>query len=331
MSPLWQSRNVKQLLTNQKRPSSKQNSDYQSFAQGLLFCRYRQISQSKKNCDAIKGISLFTSLSQRVQASMTVEASVVLPLFLFFFLNLSCAIEFIRLHGNLEFAVCNAGNCMAVYGYALAESEQEKVDNELVQELMDIGFSYTYLKQEIINNVGAKYLEESPIVDGTKGLQFWESEIFNGQDHFEMLVTYRVAPFSSVAGFCSFRMANRYYGHLWNGYSIPGTEGESESTEKVYVTENGVVYHEDAKCSYLSLSVRQVSLQEAYESRNSEGRSYTPCMRCRDNAPVGSVYITEDGDKIHYRKDCAGLMRKIYVLRRKDAGKYRPCSRCARK
>lgn len=331
MSPLWTSSKVKQPITNQKRPSPKRISVYRSFAQSLLFCRHIKNSQSKINCDAIKGISLFISFPRQVEASMTVEAAVVLPLFLFFFLNLSCAIELIRLHGNLEFALCDIGNRMAVYGYVLAETgqEQPEVKDELLGELKDVAFSYTYIKNEIINYVGEHYLEESPIADGIKGLQFWESEIFDGQDCFEILVTYKVAPFSNAVGFGSFRMANRYYGHLWNGYHIPGTEDKSENAGRVYIAENGIVYHEDENCSYLFLSVRMVSLQEAYESRNIEGRKYTPCMRCKNGAVGGDVYITEDGDNIHYKKNCAGLKRTVRMLLKEDARKYRACNRCA--
>lgn len=335
MSPLWESSTVKKLKINKRKPSPKHSRDYQSFAQSVIFCRHRQFPQFKLYCNTIKGISLFTSLRQQLNASMTVEAAVVLPLFLFFFLNLGCVIELIRLHGNLEFALCDVGNRMAVYGYALTEigdKESEKAkESGLWSEIKDVAFSYAYVKSEIVNYVGEQYLEEAPIEDGVNGLQFLESEIFAEDDCFEIIVTYKAAPFSSVIGFRPFRMVNRYYGHIWNGYQIPGTEDNRENPDVVYVAANGVVYHEDKECSHLSLSIRKVSLQTAYESRNINGERYVPCMRCEDTGLQGSVYITDDGDNIHYGENCAGLKRTVQALPRVNAKAYRACSRCARK
>lgn len=337
MSPLWSSIKVEQQLTDLTNPSPNYYGNYQSFAQSVFLGIHRRLLHFQIKCDAIKGISLFASVTRQTEGSMTVEAAVVLPLFLCFFLNLGCAIELIRLHGNLEFALCDIGNRMSVYGYALAGTEPEAeeteggIESEMWSELKDVAFSYTYVKSEIVKALGEQYLEESPIVQGIAGLQFVESEIFEGEDCFEIIATYEVAPFSSVAGFGSFRMANRYYGHLWNGYQIPGTEDAGEEKEVVYVAENGVVYHEDRNCSYLSLSVRKVSLQEAYESRNNNGAKYTPCMRCEDGGIQGSVYITSEGDNIHYREDCPGLRRTVNAVPKADVKNYPACGRCAKK
>lgn len=250
------------------------------------------------------------------------EAAVVLPLFLSFFLNLGCAIELIRLHDNLEFALCEIGHRMTVYGYALAGDEGNG------SELKDIAFSYGYVKREIVKYLGEQYLEESPLSEGVAGLQFWESEIFTGEDCFELVVTYEVAPFCKLAGFGAFRMANRYYGHLWSGYQIPGAEDAGESHAVVYVTENGAVYHTDRNCSHLTLSVRKVSLQEANASHNEYGEHYTPCRRCQDDGTQEKVYITKEGNNIHYRADCPGLKRTVRTVPIEEAGRYRACSRC---
>lgn len=258
---------------------------------------------------------------------MTVEAAIVLPLFLFFFLNLGSVIELIRLHGNLEFALHDVGNRMAVYGYALAASGEEGNEGVLLPELKDIAVSYTYINSEIVNFLGEEYLEATPIKGGIAGLQFVESEIFDAEDCVEIVVTYQAEPFSSVAGWGSVRMANRYYGHLWNGYEIPGTE-DAENNDVVYVAENGIVYHEAADCTHLQLSVRMVSLMVAYQSRNIDGEKYVPCERCGSDMEA-VVYITDEGDRIHSKEDCPGLKRTVHTMPKKEATNYRPCGRCA--
>ena len=86
--------------------------------------------------------------------------------------------------------------------------------------------SYTYVKNQICNQLGEEYLEQSPLEQGADSLQFLESSTKN--DICEIVVTYGISPLTEVLGFRKFRMANRYYGHLWNGYAIPGTENDEE-------------------------------------------------------------------------------------------------------
>ena len=57
----------------------------------------------------IKRISLPMLQRTCVRGSMTVEAALVLPLFCLFVISMGNAIEIIRLHGNLEVALWNAG------------------------------------------------------------------------------------------------------------------------------------------------------------------------------------------------------------------------------
>lgn len=364
MSSLWWSNMVLQDKNSFKKPSPKQSinsyNDFQSPARGFVFYQSKRFVPLFHRCKAIKGISLFIS-GRRAEASMTVEAAIVLPVFLFFFLNLGCAIELIRLHGNLELALCDVGNRMSVYGYVLSEKDWESeedmpVDRKAPEEesglagdesaknhirgeesreewwtgLADVAFSYLYVKNQLVEYVGAEYLEESPIADGKEGLCFLESDIFDNKDHFEVVVTYKVSPFIGIAGFRPFRMANRYYGHIWNGYQIPGTDSRVWMEDLVYVAENGAVYHEDKNCSHLSLSVRETDLEEAYRSRNINGDKYRLCEICGNRRYTGTVYITEDGIGIHTMRRCSGLKRTVYTLPRQEAGRYAPCKRCVR-
>lgn len=266
---------------------------------------------------SIEGIWAFASRFTR--GSMTVEAAVVLPLFLFFSLALGSVMEMIRLHGNLEFALCDIGNRMSVYGSSTIIREESGFGSELA----DIAFTYTYVKKEIEEYLGRGYLEASPLVKGVDGLQFRESEIWDNGEQFEVLVTYKVLPFGGMAGFKGFRMANRYYGHFWNGYEIP--------TNVVYVAENGEVYHIDAMCTHLYLSVRQVSLQEAYRSRNRNGERYDLCEYCEKGEVKNTVYITEEGNRFHYKSNCTGLKRTVFEVPADETDGYRACSRCARR
>lgn len=313
MSLLWEKQKTKKPISIHNRPSSKRDNKNLPFKMHFKF--------------PIEGTSLFAFLGQRLSAGMTVEAALVLPLFLFFFLNLSCAVEMIRLHGNLELALWQTGNRMSVYGYVLSGTERQEEGS--LQELEDVAFSYMYVKRQVVKYVGESYLEESPLLYGTDSLQFLESEIFTSQDEFEIILTYGVSPWISMKGVHPFRMVNKYYGHIWNGYCIPGTDNPEETTqETVYIAENGEVYHTDRYCTHLKLTIREIKSSRIGEERNETGKKYTLCEKCGKGTMPEKVYVGAEGDRYHYDRDCPGLTRTVFAILKIEAEKYRPCSRC---
>ena len=273
---------------------------------------------------------LFALLSRGVEAGMTVEASIVLPLFLFFFLNLGCAIEMIRLHGNLQLALWQIGSRMSVYGYALDSGEVPENNDGWWRDLAGTAVSATYVKGQVISSAGADYLNGSPLTNGAAGLQLWESEIFGPNDEIDIVVTYSVSPWSSLIRVSPFRMANRYYAHIWNGYRLSGEGEGGEVTQIVYVTENGSVYHMSTDCTHLLLSVREVPSDLIDYIRNQGGGRYQPCSRCASGSPPSTVYITSQGDRYHHNRGCSGLRRtvtSVTIEQAQQAG-LGPCSRC---
>lgn len=338
MSLLWKE-NIKKLLIISKRPSPRHNNRIPCFAQSIQSFQLNKFPLSTKN-SSIKGISLLISRQKCLPGSMTVEAAIVLPIFLFFFLNLGSAIEMIRLHCNLEMALWEVGNRVAVYGHVIEAENLREVENDEIYKLeqsqeldeaesvlADIGaamFGYGYIKGQIMEYTGIQYLESSPLHNGAEGLRFAESAAENGC--IDVVLTYQVSPFGSMPGFRAFKMANRYYGHLWTGYQIP--QEQNSQDQYVFITENGEVYHEDRACTHLKLSVSRVSFADAYIGKNAQGSSYTVCHMCCDGAVPELVYVTEEGDHYHYVRECPGLKRTVYKLPISQADQYRACSRC---
>lgn len=317
---LFMAEQTKKLLISFQKKLSPKHCLYQN-------CPARGRQPTRKG-DAIKRISAV--ISRKVRASMTVEASILLPLFLFFFLNLGSAIELVRLHGNMELGLCSVGRQLSIYGGMLvdAETKGEETNAPWWAELGDMALSYTYIRETLIEYVGEEYLNSAPILNGAEGLNLLESELVGADDCIDIVVTYQVKPFGGLLSFKPFRMANRYYAHLWNGYAIPVDEQTKPETDFVYVTENGEVYHEDERCWHLLLHVEETSCEEAYQKRNTNGERYLPCKVCARNGLTERVFLTQDGTAIHCDRNCSGLKRTVYHISRKDAGKYRPCSNC---
>ena len=323
MSFLWKS--LLKLLTISQSPSPKHSENYNPVA-------------------FIERISLPIFLTGKLAAGMTVEAAVVLPLFLFFFMNLGCAIEMIRLHGNLQLALWNVGNRMCVYGYAMESADEmeetvsrnEKESREWWDTLADVTLTASYVKNQVVNYTGEAYLKESPLSRGADSLQFWESEIIQNHnsvvsgDIVDIVLTYQVSPWMDTPSVRPFRMCNRYYGRMWTGYDVTAnTLKDDEEQDVVYITEYGSVYHESLDCTHLKLSIREVSLEEAKQARNENGGRYVECQKCKKKLFQGTVFIGRDGDCYHYDRGCSGLKRTIYTITRQQASNYSPCSRCA--
>jgi hypothetical protein len=335
MSFLWINFNVLKLwkpINKKARPSPEHKNNIFNLFRNVENPFVEIINPYLKNkILSIEKILLPFFPCKKIKASMTVEAAVVLPLFIFFFVNLSCAVEMLRLHGTLQAALTNTGNKMSVYGCVLTEVTDKKSNNSILQEIGDLSFSYLYVKNAVIDYAGKEYLDSSPLLFGADGLQFVESEIFTSDDTFEITMTYAVAPWIDYVQIKPFRMANKYYGHIWNGYDLSGQSASGEKTKTVYITENASVYHENRNCTHLKLNIREVNILQISDERNSYGNKYTLCEKCGKGAAPAILYIGSEGDKYHYTKDCPGIIRTVYSMQKSEAaGKYRACSRCSK-
>ena len=271
------------------------------------------------------------NIENKVNASMTVEAAVVLPLLLFFFINLMSSIEMIRLHGNLQLALWETGYRMTVYNYAYetikgSVTSEEEDFNTLLEGAIGIVYNNVFARNAVIDYLGEKYLEKSPLTYGSDGLIFLESSIID-KDYVDLAVTYQVSVPIQILGVPSFRMSNRFYGKAWTGYTIPENE-EGKDKNLVYVTEHGSVYHTTRECSYLKRLVVTVSRVEIDDIKNETGQNYSVCSLCKHTPFGGEVYITTGGFRYHLQKKCTAITRMIFPIEIEFANQYRPCNRC---
>lgn len=298
MASLWKRR--EKLKTMSQKPSA------------VNYDKEKDFARNPRNL-SVRKLSLFTPLFRKVQAGMTVEAAVVLPVCLLFLVNLGYAVEMIRLHNNLQFALWDAGSRIAMYGCEQGEDS------------ISVLATSFYIGNSLRDSIGEDYLDGSPLVQGSKGLRLWETGLSESGNELDIKLTYQVGPLSSIAGFQAFQMANRCYVRLWNGYDVTGA---TEVVTYVYVAENGVVYHSDRNCTHLRLSVYSIACEELENLRNQWGQGYDACEKCARGEMPDTLYVTEEGHCYHYREDCSGIKRTVMSLTLEEAAEYRPCSRC---
>lgn len=262
-------------------------------------------------------------------ASMTLEASIVLPMFIFFFLNIMSAIIMIQTQCELEAALHQTGNEIALRAFDISEGEQLLGESDgLGFGLLEKGGMTVYAATKIKNDLGKK-LSKNPVMDGAQSLNFLSSRIMQDGDIIDIVVRYKIHPVVSVMGFSGFDAESRYYGHSWTGYDVSGNgDTDRQQEEMVYITEHGEVYHKDIDCKHLKPSVKSISFSGLEKERNADRKKYYPCEYCGEHLYAGNVFVTKYGEKYHGDIDCPGLKRKIYTIPISEVGGRSPCSAC---
>lgn len=274
-----------------------------------------QETWNSNNLFIARGPSLPTLKRKKsIRGSMTLEAAIVLPIFLFFLLSLGSAIEMMRLHNLLQVALFDTGNRVSLYA---CEHGGETVASLLTA---------FYVRNRIEGFVGEDYLEESPLVGGGGGIRLWEGEMLSEEDELEIVLTYKARP-TSFLNVREIRMTNRYVAHLWNGYEIPKNPSERGL---VYVTVEGEAYHRKRSCTYLVLTVYNIRSEALAYERNQKGKKYRACELCAHGELPDLVYVTGEGECFHMERQCSGLKRTVIAIPEEEKGGYRPCSRCSR-
>ena len=265
---------------------------------------------------------------KQIKAVMTVEAALVLPLFVILFMNLLSVIEVYRIHSSIAVSLWEEGRKTAKYLYlknAAAETFEGLGDINVPQ--MDSLLTSLSGRGKIVED-----LEEYPV---------WKSIVTNGENGFlvtgkteengeiRMDCRYGIHPLFTAFTPVSRGIENHYYGHAWTGYVLgTGTEGEGREEVYVFVTETGSVYHKNRGCSYLNPSVQNVSASALESLRNKGGGIYYACPLCGGTSAEGSCYITDYGTDYHASITCSGLKRTIYEVKLSEVGGRRACSKC---
>lgn len=278
-----------------------------------------------------------------LEASMTVEAALVLPLFLFFLMNVLFLLDVIRLQSRITAALQQTGDRICEYawyreyaaGGAVGSGDGAETGGiEIPQAAGDI-LSLAFVSGEVRNHLGSDYMNSTCLRGGSGGISYLQSKILSGDDIVEIHADYRTRPFIPVLNGPDFSMRSTYYGHAWTGYEIgsgTGTESGSSSgdpsDDRVIVAENGVVYHTDPDCVYLRPDIRETDASALGHLRANDGSIYHPCEYCHPS-PDGTVYITPDGNRYHSTRSCSRLLRTTHEETVEDVSAHlRPCPKC---
>ncbi len=255
--------------------------------------------------------------------TLTVEAALVLPLFLFVMI---AVMQF----GNAMEAAVKFGSSLSETGKLIATSayiSKYGGDTEGVPEIAAGALSAAYAHSKVISQAG-----DTSAVKNTNMLL---SSFLKEDETIDLVLTYQLRSPISIVKLPGNFFIQRARVRAWTGRTPPsGTaeSGEEDGTDGdyVYVTETGTVYHEDPDCTHLKLSIQEVDASALGMLRNNNGGIYHSCEKCGGLSENGRVYITKEGDKYHNSLECSGLKRTVKQVSREELGNMRCCSKCGK-
>ncbi len=208
------------------------------------------------------------------RGSMTIEAALVMPLFLFAVLSILSVMDMIRIYEETELKLYRTARDAAVFGYA-AEGGNDWVRLSLVYPAKGRGamFAKTLLLENHVNvhvfcgytgDDGQMSKERDRYVYVTEG-----SEVYHTRRSCSHLnVSVRAVSYSGVGGLRN-EDGSRF--HLCR-YCGRGMSEKDLSGTQVYVTDYGGLYHTRVNCPDLKRTVYVVLLSEVSGKR--------PCRDC---------------------------------------------------
>lgn len=282
----------------------------------------------------------------KLKASLTVEASLVLPVFIFTIIAFIYFLQILIIHNDLQEGITNVGLEAAKYGYVYDllrdnDKESDKRDSNPKEDegIMDAAIEKTiarsidsiYFKTATYNKVNSKAIENSCVKDGFKGIHTYLSTYMDEDNFVDIVINYKIEIPLLFIKINEFQIIQRVKVRSWNGYQPLGKFSEDLKDDIVFITETGTVYHISKNCTHLNLSVKIVPFEEVKNLRNSSGGKYKNCNVCGSRPRTEEmVYITTNGDRYHNSKNCSGLKRTVKEVPYSQVEDRNLCKRCGK-
>lgn len=270
----------------------------------------------KDSLETIQGTPHFVDKRERASAftsrgSLTLEAAIVVPIFFFAMLCLAYLLEMMAIQTTMRNGLYSAGKEAAKEAYAgdfLTAAE---------------------LEQQLIENLGRDRLDKSIIAGGADGINCRETKCHRTTGVMDLSVQYQVEIPVLMFRIAPVTCEENLRVKGWTGYVA--NAGGATKEELVYVTDTGIVYHKDARCTYLDMSIQSVQRDAVNELRNQSGGRYYPCESCgKVQTDSTLVYITLYGTRYHTSLECKKIKRNIYAISIDEAYGLGGCSKCVK-
>lgn len=255
-------------------------------------------------------VSSCTSFTDGAKGSITVEASLVVPLFFLAIVSLFYMMEVMAVRTAVRSGMQYAAKKASEQSYLLPAVTPQS------------------LQRDIVKSVGDSRLNRSIVAGGSEGIRCEASSMSAVTGILDLRISYDILLPIPLFEVPPVKMEERMRVKGWTGYIRTGFGGADDTT--VYITETGMVYHVDYHCTYLELSIKMVPVSALPKLRNEGQGKYYACGQCVKGKPSGNVYITDTGDHYHSSLGCSGLKRTVYAVPLAEAAGKGVCRRCGK-
>lgn len=257
---------------------------------------------------------------RRQKGSMTVEAALGLPMFLFFMFLMAFPIRVMDTRRQVQAGVEAAGEKIAKYAYfttGLAGDDEPDFLEGLSEEALRIMVEHA--------------AQESAGTDWAGGFSAAKSRIMEDGETVDLIVDYTVKLPFPVFFLGELHQQVRCIRRAWTGKAGPAAEdgGPVQGAETiVYVGRDGSRYHLSRTCHYLYNDMTAVAADRVDTLRSRDGRRYVPCAVCGEEAG-DTVYVMPNGESFHSRRDCRAISAYVRAVFLKDVQDLGACSYCS--
>ena len=262
---------------------------------------------------------------KRQKGFITVEACMVVPLFLFFMLAMASVIMLLLAEAHIHQSLVEAAGYTAQYAYLEEQlgkkNKKVSLPDSAKQKSSHIGnkiINYTILSTHFQEYLGEDFYVEKMVCGGKKGIIITAKQDTDNPKIYLIEARYygrlMVPMFQSM----QIPLKNRVKQKAFVGYS----KEEQETDIYVYITPEQSVYHTKRSCTHLSLSV--------YSASEHQKVNCVPCGFCgrKKRDTKGTIYLTRTTNVYHNNQSCSGLKRSVKRVKKSEVGGLGPCTRC---
>lgn len=281
----------------------------------------------RKNISA-KRVLLFASFQSK-PGSLTIEAAMALPLFLFAVVILMTPMKLLNDGRKVQTALEITGEELSQYVSALKELKRgEDLSAAGLDELPD-GFLEEITEQSILLYARMK-MGKYEVYRDTQSVSFLRSSVLKDKETIDLIMDYRIRLPFPVLGLKSVPMSARCFRRAWIGNTLLYEEESGDTEEMVYVGRDSTRYHKKRTCHYLFNHIKAVNETELESIRNTGGGIYKPCSRCSSLEREGSiVYIMPSGEKFHSSRECSAITAYVRLVPISEVIHLGACSYCS--
>lgn len=262
-----------------------------------------------------------TFLFSSSDGSLTLEAAIVLPVYIFFLASMIYILNILDLENTLQAAMEEASRSVNSYAY-MAEKFDDLTafdktlvitgNHNLADILIDNIVNNALVRKTFMTDQVKDIADNSYILNGADGIRIILAASGSTSHFIDFNIEYYVKLPFFPDKLVNLRVHQRCYFRTFTGEDIRSKTGDY--TQYVYTTPTGGAYHTSPYCSYLS-KYYSILPSSYFEDNLNSSDLYQPCSHCAKNAaPTPNSFICAGSRVYHNRIDCFYLNANIYKV-----------------